>query len=1698
MNRYVKKSLKITAWIVGSVITLLLLIIILIQVPAVQNMIKNKAVTYLEGKIHTPVKLGRIEIGFPKKVILEDLYLQAQNGDTLIAGQKIAVDISLFKLLSNEVEINSIDLKDIVANVKRDKDSVFNFDYIVDAFASDKPKDPTSAGMTFSIEKVNLDNVKVRFDDAITKNDLSVNLTHFDTRIKKFDLDKMDFEIPKIKLDGLTLKLKQGELVKEIAVNTVKTADSLVKTRPDLNIKLGEIALSKINISYDNAGTQLNSGLVLDRLLLEFDKTDLPNQQIAINNFEIDGLRGGLTIGKEKTKLPVAAAATSTPASTANKWKLNLDEANLKNIDFRFDDQNAAIVTKGMDYKHLNLKNFNLEASDFKYDANTIAGNIHSLKVADKSGLDLQELRTDFSYGTKGAYLKNLYIKTPQTVLRDEIIINYPSVEAIKTDLGSLNINATLNNSSIGFKDILLFAPGLANTNPFKGNPNAVMAVNGKVSGKLNNIAIPNLEISGLGTTRLAASGRIVGLPDVKTAYFDLNIRDLKSGAKDINALVPKGTLPASLQLPSQLALKGTFKGTIQNFNTDLALNSSFGAAKVKGSFDQRVKNRERYDGYAELNNFDVGRLIKNDSLGKISLKAKVKGTGLNPKTATAAVDGTLIKADFNRYTYKNLKLKGDIANGKFNAKAGMADPNLDFDLVSEGNFNGKYPKIKLRLNVDIADLNKLNLHAGALKLRGKVDADIDTADPDYLNGRISAYHFVIANEKEQFQLDSINIVATADEKKNSLMVKSQFLKANINGKYELTKIGTALTNSIAKYYDTAPNVKKTATRPQQFAFDIKVINDPILMKLVPQITRLEPMSITGRYNSVNDTIVLNATIPRLVYGSNTISNAVIKIDKLDNTLVYSAIIDEVQSSAFRLPYTSIEGTLSENLLTYRLLLKDVKDKDHYSVAGTLKASGDNTEVHLLPDGLVLNYEPWLIADNNVIRFGSKGIYADNFELSNSSSAIKIQSESEAPNSPLAVDFKEFNIETLSKMVQKDSLAMGGRINGNVLLKNITTKLVFTSDLNIDNFTYMKDTIGNISVKVNNEIANTYAAKVAITGNDNRVNLDGTYRSDNSSFDMDLDMDRLNIKSIEPFTAGNINKSSGYISGKFKLTGTMDDPSLIGDLQFHDGAFTVTQLNSPFNLMNDKISFTNEGLVFTNFSLSDADKNVLSIRGNINTPNYKDFAFNLNINADNFRAINSSAKDNELFYGKLFLNTRLRIKGDMNKPIVDGTIKINEDTKLTIVLPQNDPSIADREGIVEFIDQDNPQLTEKLMIDSDSISKTVFKGLDVAVNIEIDKNAELTMIIDKGNGDFVKVKGEAKLSGGIDESGKTTLTGRYELQEGSYEMTFNMLKRKFDIQKGSYILWTGEPTSADINITAVYKTETAPLDLLDDQLGGVSATVRNTYKQRLPFETLLKLNGELLKPEITFDITLPEGNYGVASDILTTTRAKLEQLRQEPAELNKQVFALLLLNRFIGENPFSSESGTSTESLARQSVSKILSQQLNDLAGNLIKGVDVNFDLESTDDYTSGQREDKTDLNVAFSKRLLDDRLKVTVGSSFGLEGEEQANQQSNNIAGDISADYQLSKDGRYTLRAYRKNEYQVALQGQIIETGIGFIITMDYNKFRELFHRTKEERQLKRQMKKKEEEEKERKKAQDAEKEKEQPTEKGTDTQKI
>jgi hypothetical protein len=743
--------------------------------------------------------------------------------------------------------------------------------------------------------------------------------------------------------------------------------------------------------------------------------------------------------------------------------------------------------------------------------------------------------------------------------------------------------------------------------------------------------------------------------------------------------------------------------------------------------------------------------------------------------------------------------------------------------------------------------------------------------------------------------------------------------------------------------------------------------------------------------------------------------------------------------------------------------VRDAKKKERYRVAGTFSLLPNEYQFSFNQDGLLLDYLPWAVSGDNFFQYGPKGILAHNFTITNNNQVLSVNSTTQEFNSPLNIKFSNFKIEALAKIAKQDSLQVGGTINGDAVVGNFQASPTFTAAINVNDFNFKGDTLGNIALKVNNQTDNAYAANVSITGKGNQVDLNGMYyTTPESRFDMNLNIVNLSMKSIEGFSFGSIRNASGNITGQLKITGTTSAPSVRGDVNFNKAGFNVTMLNSYFSMPRESITFNDEGIRFNDFTLVDSTGNKAIISGSVYTKTYSDFAFGLDINSKNFRAVNSTQADNKLFYGKLYIDSRIKIRGNMAKPVVDANLTVNPKTDMTFVLPTSDPGIEDRKGVVEFIDKNAPKMDSILLARQlDSLKKSDITGLDVSANIKIDKDAAFTIVVDERNGDVVHLKGEANLNGGIDPSGKTNLTGTYVVNSGSYNLSYAGQKRKFNFKKGSTIVWTGDPTSANIDLTATYVANVPPIDLVENQLTGTDNSTM--YKQKLPFNVNLSLKNQLLTPDISFDIVLPDSSYTVSTEVVNMVNTRLGQVRQDPNELNKQVLGVLVLGHFIGDNPLQSQGGGGgVEGAIRSSVSGLLTDQLNKLAGNLIEGVDLNFGLTSGEDYSSGTATNRTDLNIGLSKRFLNDRLTVSVGNNFNLEGNQQG-QKATNIAGDVSVGYKLSKDGRYTLRAYRRDEF-IVIQGQIIETGLGFTLTVDYNRFKEIFRkRTEEEKEMRR-----------------------------------
>jgi TamB, inner membrane protein subunit of TAM complex len=1653
VRKIIRRIFRITITIVLILLSVLLLILVLIQTGPVQNYGRRKMEAYLENKLHTKVRIGNLYIGFPSRIILKNIYLEDRRKDTLLSGGKIEVDISMLRLLKSELRISNLELDNITMKVKRQlPDSVYNFQFIADAFSS--PPDTTnkktgeSGGFHFVIGTIQLHHVHAVYTDDASGNELNLTLGNFNTKLKTFDPAHQIYAIPNIVMSDVSGKIRQYKpilLLKKVA----DTVSEHNKNSESVKLELGDIDFNRINLDYRDDLQNTDMSVRLGNFHTVADSIDLATLHIKLKQVALNNTITVLHFGKLKQTKNSKVVPAKDSIVHSGAWSFDVARFSIDSTNFQYDDDNIAAVKKGIDYNHLNVKHIRLNTSNLHADPSSYAAQIAGISLDEKSGFVLKKLSAGLSYNSNGATLKNLVIQTNRSEIRSQASIRYRSMEDLKKNPGNMETNLVFDHARVGVQDILVFVPSLNNT--LKDYSQATIRLNGKLYGTLKDLKIPYLEIDGMGKTSLTASGQIKGLPAAKTAVYDITISKFQTNATDIHRIIPVGTTPDNLRIPENISLNGKFNGSFNHFLVQLHTVTNEGSADVTGSLDI---NRKTYDLRAHTNALDLGHILKMDSLlGRFTLETTAKGSGFDPKKMNSVFHVSLADGVFKQYEYHGLVLDAKMNNGTAIVVSSMQDPNITYRLNAEANLSQKYPSVKMSLQLDTINMLALNLLKDSLQMHLALEADFKSTDPDALQGQMLVNDIGMKRGKLAIHTDSLSLTANHSDTGQSIRIRSEAADIDWTGRYKLTQVTESFKQFINSYYKIPVSARDT-TEPEQWQMALEWRPSPLVLAIMPSLKGSD--SLTGHisFNSSKKDLTLDLHSDRIQINQLVIQQFSTKVDSREKSLGYNISFAEAQQPGFQLYQTALSGTLADNKLTTTLHLKDKKLKNKYLLSGSLSSVKNGFQFVFNPDSLLLNYQRWQLPADNFIHYDSGGLIVRNVNLSHLSESIDLNTNGETTSSPLDIRFTNFKIKTLSQLAEQDSLLLGGTINGTAEVKNLFNKPLFTSDIKVDSLMFEKDSLGNLVIQVSNTDLNAFIAHVTLKGHDNDVEVDGKYFSGESKMDMDIKLNQLNLASFKGMAGTEVRKMSGYLKGNLHASGDLDKPVLKGSLHFDHAVLVPVITGEALKLSDDRIDFDEEGFDFDNFVMLDSAGNKATLDGNIYTKDYRNYKFDMSFSADNFRAVNAPKEPNRMFYGKLNLNADIDVTGDMSLPKITSYLRVNKNTDFYVILPSDDPEVVDRNGVVVFVNKNKVVDSSQLKNFLDSLATTArLKGMDASVTIETDSSAQFTLIIDERNGDALALRGRAELTGGVDKSGKISLTGNYELVNGSYNLTLSVLHRNFQIQRGSVITWTGDPRTANIDITAIYTVNTAPIDLVEQQLSGQSSTDQNRFKQRLPFQVKLNMTGELLKPIVKFDIALPDNLLSLWPEVDT----KLVQMRTDEAEVNKQVFALLLLGRFIQENPFQSAGApTDAGTIAKQSASKLLSDQLNQLAGSLIKGVDVNFDMNSDQDYSSGSATNQTDLNVKVSKSLFNDRIRVTVGSDFQLE-QTNPGQNASNIAGDVSVDYKLSKDGRYMLRVYRNDQYETIVEGQVVETGVSFILTFDYNKFRELFQNKKE-----------------------------------------
>jgi len=1686
----VKKSvwlriIRIFMWIIVAWLAFFFAVILILNIPAVQTYVTGIVGKSFSKKFGTDVGVGAVKIAFPKKVLLNEVFLAGKQADTLLYIEEISINADLFSLLRQKIKVKNLGIEGLVSHISRKAPSnEFNFQFIIDAFVSadtlPEPDKKPAKPWVFDVQDISLNNIDATYFDEVIGLDARLDLGELMLRVKTLDFDKMDFDADRIDLSNTTANIEQWAVPKTNfpsgdSSSAQVTNDSEKSHFP--NIKLGLLCMDNIKARYINNDTQQDFSIDLG--LLEFTpKTlDFNHQKLELGELYLSNStflasmafsHKTTVVEENKTK---ASKNDSVQSSIFPDWEITMDQLELDKINLKYDDVSVPKTPAGIDYSHLQVDGLIFKTGEISVSPEGLLADIKNASLYEQSGLDLKKLNGRVEFSDKTAVIRDLELETSKSNILGSFDLGFASLDDLKENLGQTEVSLDVAKLKVNTDDIFLFAPELASDSLLGRFPNETVIAATTLDGKINDLKIDHLDLWIFDFTKLKTHGRITGLPEAAGLGFDLTIENLTTNLADFSTFIDS-LIPESITLPETFLIKGSAKGKIDDFTAEISLGSAFGDV-LAAAFYQKIKgsDRDTFNVAFEIKELLVSQMLSDTIYGNLNATGNIAGTGAGTDSIAAEAGLLILEAGYNNYQYKNIETTATMNGAIYSAAIKSGDPNIRFDLIANANLSNEKQNFSTLIELSSLNLSALNFIKNETLISTTISAKANYTSPENMDVNLGATNTKLTEGKLIVPVNLLEMNLQVLDKNLEAGLKSDLLDISLSGNAEPQKLQPILSAMLNQYLGIADSAGVVPGTQLAFSVDVHLPHN--IKKLIGKDFEISDIkTMDCHYNSDNNELSAEIQFDSLVYSGLNLDTLSLKINGKNDSISIDFDCRSINYDTVKIENFSINEAIKKGDILSEIKISDSAGLPRYLFLNEVKFADSSVKISFLPDGLILDRERWTVEKDNFIEFTSSEIQSQNFVFTNKIQAVGLNQEKENPT----LEFTKFKLQNLLNIMEfkRHGNVLKGRLDGEIAFPGNGNNQFLYADLVIDSLFLMDALAGSFSAKAQADSTNL-DLEIIMKNDANKISVVGKIPGWNQKPELDLRViiDFKNMHSLEKYLMGAVSEMSGQVNGEVSVSGSPDKPVIVGEIGFDEMAVKITKLNFLTRLRNEKLIFDAGGLMFSNFVIEDAQQQKLTINGSILTENYSDFNFDLRLVTEKFQPINSTAEDNKTFFGKLNFDSDVKLKGTQKNPVIDASIKINNGTDLTYVLPGSELSLVTPEGIVHFKEKATESDTTILVKATDYLTDSIISqitGIDLTTNLEIDPDAKFTLVIDPKSGDYLTIGGSAILSIAVDPGGNQSMTGIYEVKTGVYQLSFyGLVKKSFTIKQGSNISWSGKPMDASLDITAEYVVTTSSVSLISNETNSMSDAEKNMYKQRLPYTVMLNIDGFLAQPEISFNITLPD-KYMINYPQVASKLGQLNTPEME-SERNKQVFGLLVTGSFIADNPLAS-TGTSTSSIATtaaiNSVNGILADQLNNVSSKYVKGVDLDFGLNTYEDYSGSTSQLHTELDVKVSKKLFDDRLVVEAQGSFNVEGSKSgySNQTSQDMWGEFAVIYSLDPQGVYKLRAYRENAYDF-FDGEIAYSGVAFIYEKEFNSLKRKSKQERKEQKKERQLNK-------------------------------
>ncbi len=1398
-----------------------------------------------------------------------------------------------------------------------------------------------------------------------------------------------------------------------------------------------KISIGKVNIAFFNKiiledvlleGQQNDTIFYTQRLSASLDSLRYRKKKIFINQFSFEQSK----INIERDSLNhfnfsfILDSLRSPQKDTTALWQIKCNKFAFHQSNFTYKD----IYTQKQDQFFIHDINFDI--SDFYQQQDSIRFAINQLTLNDGKHLYLNRLNAEVTYTKNKVDIKNVNLASNLSEINNaEFIIDLKDSKNRQT-----KFDARFSDSKISFYEIAELVPAL------KGMEQIVNC-SGQVYGTINDLKGKNIILKTGKKTTAMFDFYINDLKTPENMYLFVDLKQSESSFSDISEIKLPLQMPFShFSFPDafynagQLSYKGNFSGFLTDFVTFGTFSSKMGILTTDVSVVPNANGNISYRGKIKTTNFKLGKLFQSDLLGNLTFNGNVDGTFNRKKnTLNGQFIGDISTLEINHYTYQNIKLNGTLDNKMFDGLLSVNDPNLKFNFSGKVDLNNTIPGFDFNLELQEAFPGKLNLSKNFpnSKMAFNMQANFTGDKIDNLKGSILIQDGNYKNRNGKLNLHGLELKSSPGDSINTIRFSSDFLDIDILGKYDFQTIVNAIKKSANRYLPAISYEKMASAKDNNFKYQINVKNlDDVMTVFMPEYKIETPFVLYGKLNAANAEFNLEGSIPGIGNEKFWLKDIFIGNKPINDEYASKFRIGEVAlKNGLKLYNVSIDSKLYDNEIDNQITWTNFHDLTY---SGTLKTHAvleksdskhyPHIEITGSPSSIFIADSVWQI-EPFAASIDSSTIQINNFKFHNEEQEIAINGKiGKDKSNILSMRFSNLNLANIGPYLNEE-VGIRGILNGSAGLIDFYSRRMIYSDLSINGFAYEAQEIGDVSLTNQWDNHRSVLNSRLIISKNNRqsLNATGTYNPETNELNYDANLDHLSLVILETIIRNNFSNIHGDATGKIKVHGTPKKILLTGAVEGSNAGLTIDYTQVTYNF-TDTVYFKGDTIDFANITIYDVNKNRGTFDGTIVHDNFEHMIYNLSLSSPKILAMNTTSKNNEQFFGQIIANGKLDITGYGKSVNLDGSGTTLQGTNVNISL--------DYESNIEqydFIQFTNPQKEE--------IKEFVFPtkyndDFNLNLTIHATPEARVQLIYNSQIGDVIRAQGDGLLMMGMDKEGNVTLSGNYTVDRGDYLFTLeNVINKRFSIEQGGTLVWSGDPYNASVNLNAIYKLKASLYDLLTDYTTDINQT------QRIPVECKIKLTEELSNPNIKFEIDFPSADEQI-TDLI-------RQYFNSEEDLNKQMLSLLVLGKFYTPEYMRGTYEAQNPNLIGTTASELFSNQLSNWLSQISNNVDVGLN------YRPGNQITNDEIELALSTQMFNDR--VTLNGNIGNNVNPTSTNNSQ-LVGDFDINVKLIPSGKIQLKAYNHSNNSLIYETAPYTQGVGFIFKEEYNTFKELLRK--------------------------------------------